>query len=110
MNGLHARDDAHLAEARDVARVEMLRMLDAPAQRVALYMMLIEELLEEVERLAVGAIADGVYGDLIAMSDPELRDLSDTRHLRHVQARVVRSVVVRFQHPGAARAEGAVGG
>ncbi|MEZ5420537.1 MAG: hypothetical protein R2708_24780 [Vicinamibacterales bacterium] len=52
-----------LAEARDVGRAQVLGVFDAPAPVLDVGMGL-ECGLEDVERLAVGAVADGVHAEL----------------------------------------------
>src|SRR5712691_1211782 len=53
--------DAELGEARDVLRREQLRMLDARSE--AEWLPHAARLLEGVECLAVGEVADRVHGD-----------------------------------------------
>ena len=63
MNGLHRRDDAKLAEARQVGGIEVLGVLDAPTQ-IGLAGMSGEGFLKDVENDAVAAIADSVDVEL----------------------------------------------
>ena len=58
------------------ARAEVLRVLDAPAQ-VLLSGIRLERALEDVERLAVGAVADRVHAQLITVLDGQPRRLLD---------------------------------
>ena len=53
-------------EARDIGRAQVLRMLDAPAQ-IPLVRMPAKLLFVQVERLAVGAVSDGVHRQLISV-------------------------------------------
>ena len=61
-----------------------------------------------VERLAVGAIADGMDGELVAVLHREPRGLFDLDDLGRLEPLRLRLVRVRRQQPGAARAERAV--
>ena len=63
VNPLHRGDDAERAEARDVGGAEMLRVLDAPAQ-VLLVGLALKTSSKMFERLAIGAVADGVDAEL----------------------------------------------
>ena len=109
MDALHRRDHAELPEARDVGQTEMLRVLDAPTpvlhRRIRL-----EGGLEDVERLAVGTIADGVHTELHAVGGGDGRQLLHLGHWRRVEAAAAGRVAVGREHPGAARAERAVEG
>src|SRR6266540_145856 len=73
---LHGGDDAELAEARDVGRAQVLRVLDAPAD-VLLVGVGLEGGLEDVQGLVVGPVADGVYAELVGVGHGELRGLLD---------------------------------
>ena len=110
MDALHGRDDAQFAEARNIGGVEMLRMLDAPAQ-VLLVGMLVEDALVDIEHFAVGAVADGVDAELMSCRDGDLRGLANIGGILRVHAAAVRAsagIGVRRQQPGAARAERAI--
>ncbi len=107
MDGLHRRDHPELGEARDVLGVEVLGVLDAPAQVRRLGVRR-EGLLVDVEHLAVGAVADGVDAHLVAVLDRELGDLARAVQGEGVEAGRVGAVAVGLQQPGAARAQGAV--
>ena len=82
-------------------------MLDAPAD-VLLVGVRLERRLEDVEGLAVGAIADRVDAELVAVLHRELRGFLDGRHRRRVVPGRVGLVGVGLEQPGAARAERAV--
>ena len=57
------------AEARDVGGAEVLRVLDPPPQILAVLLrMPLERLFEDVQRLAVAAVADGVDRHLVAVA------------------------------------------
>ena len=60
------------------------------------------------ERLAVGAIADRVDAELVAVGHRQPRGLADRLDRRGVEAGAVRLVGVRLEQPRAARAERAV--
>jgi hypothetical protein len=79
VDALHRGDHAELAEARDVGGVEVLRVLDAPAQVLAVRRRP-RTPLEDVERLAVGAVADGVHAELVAVLEASFggRSMSST--------------------------------
>ena len=51
---------------RNVRRIEVLSVFDAPAQ-ILLVGIGLERRLEDVQRLAVGAVADGMHTELIAV-------------------------------------------
>src|ERR1039458_3630651 len=76
MDALHGGDDAELSEARDIGGVEVLRVLDAPAE-VLFIRVCFEGVLEDVEGFAVGAVADGVDAELEAVLDGEFGGLAD---------------------------------
>jgi hypothetical protein len=65
MDSLHRCDYAKLAEAWNIRRVDVLRVLDAPSQVLAcdLWQALVrsEGVFENVENFAIRAIADGVH-------------------------------------------------
>jgi hypothetical protein len=109
VNSLHRGDDAEAAEAWDVGGVDVLRVLDAPAE-VLFVGMRLEGLLEDVERFAIGAVADGVDAELVAVLNGELGGLADVGGIVGVEAGGIGLVVVGGEEPGAARAEGAVDG
>ena len=67
MLALHRRDDTELGKPWDVVWVEMLSMLDAPAE-VPPSQACAERPFEQVERLPIGAVADGVNAQLEAIS------------------------------------------
>ena len=76
MDALHGRDHAQLRKARYVGCAKMLRMLDPPAQGF-LFGMFLEDGLKNVQHFAIGAIADGVHAELIAVRDGKLGGLAD---------------------------------
>src|SRR5574341_2652263 len=65
---LHGRDDAQAGKARLVRRIDVLRVLDAPAE-VPLSRVSLERRLVDVQHLAIGAIANGVGVQLIPVLD-----------------------------------------
>ena len=64
MAGLHRRDDAELLEARNVAHVQDLRVLDTPPLVGSGDAGVGKGLAHPVEDELVAFIADGVEGDL----------------------------------------------
>ena len=66
--------------------------------------MRLERLFEDVQRLAVGAVADRVHAELVPVLDGELRGLADIGGIVRVQAAAVRLIGVRLEQPRAARA------
>ena len=56
---------------RGMSATEMLRVLHAPPQITPGSRVGLERLLEDVERLAIGAIADGVHAQLIVVLQGE---------------------------------------
>ena len=86
VDSLHRGDHAQLAEARDIGGAEVLRMLDAPAQ-VLLVGMRFEGVLEDVERFAIGAVADGVDAQLVPVLDGQLRRLANIGRDRRYSGR-----------------------
>ena len=92
------------------ARRDVLRVLDAPAQVLAVLAVLLERVLVDVQHFAIGAVADGVDADLIAGLERDLRLLAHLLDRRRGQAGAVGLVRVRLEQPGAARSERAVGG
>ena len=76
VDALHGSDDTQLREARNIGGVEMLRMLDAPAE-ACLFGMFFEDGFKDVQHFAIGAIADGVDAKLIAVRDGKLGGFAD---------------------------------
>ena len=109
MDWLHRGNDAERREARDVGGTQQLRVLDAPAQIGSTPAGALERRLVDVQHLAIGAIADGVHGELIALLDREPRHLRQRLHRRPRQPHALRLVGVRLEQPGPARAHGAIG-
>ena len=109
MDALHGGDDAELSEARNVGGVDVLGVLDAPAQ-VLLVGVGFEGVFEDVEGFAVGAIADGVDAELEAVLDGEFGGLADVGGIVGIEAAAIGLVGVGCEQPGAARAEGAIDG
>ena len=107
MDALHRGDHAELAEARNVGGAQVLRVLHAPAQ-ILLLRVRLERLLEDVQRLAIGAVADGVHAQLESVRDGEFGGLANVGRIVGIQARCVGLVGVRFQQPRAARTERAI--
>ena len=70
--------------------------------------MRLERALEDVERFAIGAVADRVHAQLVAMLNRETRRLVDFRDRRRLEPGAFRFVGVRFQQPGSPRAERAI--
>ena len=68
----------------------------------------LERLLEDVQRLAVGAVADRVHAQLKAVLHRQLRGRANVVHRRRVQSGAVWLVGIGLEQPGAARSEGAV--
>ena len=68
VDALHRGDDAEPAEPRDVGGADVLGVLDPPAQLPAVLLrVLLERLLEDVQRLAVAAVADRVHRHLVVV-------------------------------------------
>ncbi len=67
-----------------------------------------ERLLVDVEHLAVGAIADGVHRELVAVAHRELGPAADLLDRLEHEAAAARQVGVGLEQPGAVRAERAV--
>ena len=109
MDALHGGDDAELSEARNIGGVDVLRMLDAPAQ-VLLIGVGLEGVFEDVEGFAIGAVADGVDAELEAVLDGEFGGLAYVGGIVGVEAAAIGLVGVGRQQPGAAGAEGAIDG
>src|SRR5690348_1909865 len=107
MNGLHGRDYAKLSEARNVRRIQVLRVLDPPPQGVR-RRILGEYLLERIERFAIRAVANRMDRKLEAISRRNSSDLHNCAHESYILARNVRCVAVRLEEPCAARAERSV--
>jgi hypothetical protein len=58
VDAFHRGDDAELAEARNVGRAEVLRVLDPPAKLLAVFLrMSLERLFVDVQDLTVATIA-----------------------------------------------------
>ena len=72
MYSLHSGGDTQLGKAWDICRIDVLCMLNAPAQFLTIDAGLFEHALVDVERLAIGALADGMSVDLEAVLDGEL--------------------------------------
>ena len=68
----------------------------------------LERLFEDVQRLAVAAIADRVHRQLIVVLDRQLRDRPDVVERVGVHPARRRQIGVRLEHPRAARSERAV--
>ena len=108
MGGLHRGDQLQRHEARDVLQRDDLRVLDAVAQSLGLRVAAVGRG-EAVQHFAVGAVADRVDADLVALGE-RLVDLGRHGGRRHEQqAAVVRVVGVGLEHRGAAAAQRAVG-
>src|SRR5687767_7760679 len=85
----------------------MLSVLVAPAQ-ILFIGMSFEDSLENVQRLAIGPIADSVNAKLKAMLEREARGFSDLFDACCVQPGAGRQIGVRFEKPGAARSQRAI--
>ena len=111
MRWLHRRNDAELGEARNVGRIDNLRVLDAPA-RLADFPLVrrdgFECLFVKIENHAVGAIADCVRLDLNAAAQCFFEHRPQVFRLFGEITGSVGRVAVRFEQRRAARAERAV--
>ena len=107
MDGLHGGDDAELSEAGDVRGRQVLGMLDAEAD-VLLVRMGFDRLLEDIEHLAVGPVADGVDAELIAVFDGDAGRFPEIGDRIGVQPGRRRQVRIGLQEPGPVGAQGAV--
>src|SRR5439155_10623607 len=96
---LRRHGDAELREAWDVLRREALRVLDPLTQACALPEL--ARLLERVERLAVGAVADRMHADGPSRFGAFANDLGELLAARDLHAAAV-------EHPRGLRAERAV--
>ena len=110
MKRLHRGDDVESGEARDVVRVDELGVLDAEDLRRGLRVRVGAGDLGGVEHQPHGRVADGVGGDAETgrAGLPDQVDefaVLDGRRCRGRRA----AVVVRLEHRGRPRAEGAVG-
>src|SRR5204862_8054924 len=103
VDSLHRSDHPELREPWDVGGRDVLRMLDAPAQRRAVGYAC-RRALVHVEHFAVGAVADRVRRELESVLERERRYLLQARWLFERQARAARQVGVRLEQPGAVRA------
>ena len=79
--------------------VQMLRVFDSPAE-IALRRVRLERLLEDVQRLAVRAVANRVHAELKVVRHRQARGLGDIGDARRVQAGAVRLVGVGLEQPG----------
>ena len=104
---LHRGDDAETAEPGDILQAQMLGVLDAPAD-VLRFGMRLEGFLVDVQVFAVRPVADGVDAELKPVLDRDFRGFLDALDRIRVEADARRQVRVRFEEPGAVRAEGAV--
>ena len=111
----------------------MLRVLDAPAEVLAVYhcgggpapgrahsrvaparargclvLMSLERLLVDVEHLAVAAVANRVHAQLIIVDDREFRRAGHVLERVGVEPTRGRQIAVGLEHPGAARSQRAV--
>ena len=81
MNRLHGRDDTEITKTRDIERIDMLRMLDAPTQGLAVNLQSLPDTFVDVQRLADRAITDRRVKSLTM--------LAPVFQLRSVSARLV---------------------
>src|SRR5260370_32596869 len=111
MDALHGRNHAELAEPRNICGIYVLCVLGARGQ-VLFFGMLAEDALVKVERLAIGAIADGMDTELRVVCDRDFRGLADVCEVFGVEAAAVgragREIGVWLQQPRATRAKGSV--
>ena len=103
MHALHRRDHAELLEARYVSRIDVLCVLDAPAQ-VVLVGIVAEDALVDVEHLTIRAIANRVDVHLIVVLQRDARRRLDRRYRLERQSGARREIRVRLEQPGAVRA------
>ena len=109
VNALHRRNHAEPAKPRNVIAMNVLRVLHAPSKVLAVPVVLPEGLFIDVQHFAVGAVADRMQAQLIAMVDRQLR--GDPRVLHSVslpRPELVDQIGVRRQKPCAARSQRAV--
>ena len=107
MDALHRGEDSQFGEAHDVVGVDVLGVLDPPAE-VVVGARRVEDGLVDVQDLAVGAVADGVRVDLEAVLDRDVGGAGDVRDGFEHEAFGRGHVLVRLQEPRAVRSEGAV--
>ena len=106
VGGLHRGDDLQLGEARDVGGVDQLGVLDPVAEAVAISG---ADFGEAVERLAVGGVADGVDGHLVAEEIGAAEQVLLLGVVDEAETPGAGFVAVGLEEPGAAAAECAVG-
>ncbi len=102
MNALHRGDHTEPGKARDVVRVQVLGVLDAPAQVRLVRVGLVGALIN-VQHLAVGAVADGVHAQLVVVLQGQPRRLFECIHRARVQSGARGQVGVGLEQPGAVR-------
>jgi len=107
MNALHRCNDAEFCEAGDVVTMNMLGVLNPPAE-VAARGVACESLLIDVEHFAVGPVADGVNAQLEVVIDRQAGRLRDAFDGGCVESAAAGEVGVGFQKPGTPRAEGSI--
>ena len=71
MHPLHRSDDAQFGEARDIVRMQMLRMFDSPTpwQRGGI---LFKQLFVNIQYFSIGSVANCMNTDLIVVGDCKL--------------------------------------
>src|SRR5690242_5332660 len=105
MVGLHRGNDPKLFETWNICRIEMLSVLDAPAEIGAIDLMFGEQALKQIEDLAVGPIADGMDAKLIIALQGEFGRSLQRAERQRVVAGAARQIVVRGQQPSPVRAD-----
>ena len=104
MDRLHRGDHAQAGKARNVVRVQVLGVFDAPAAVPIAG----KSLLEEVERFAVRPVADRVNAQLEVVLQRQPGRLLHHLETCRVQAAGLRHVLIGLQQPGAVGSQGAV--
>ena len=90
VHALHRREDAEVGEARDVVGMDVLRVLDPPAE-VIVGAGRVEDGLVDVQDFAVRAVPDGVRVDLETVLDRDVRGPGDVLDRFEHEARPIRA-------------------
>src|SRR5450432_2383539 len=107
---LHGSDDVELGEARDIGAGQVLRVLDT--QAAVTWAVILLDALVEIEDGAIGAIADGVDGDLQAgLVGPLDVSVHLVGFLQFVTSKTTRGgrIIVGRTEPCSGRAESSIG-
>ncbi len=100
MDGLHCGHHPDLGETRDVLRVEVLGVLDPPAQIAGLGNPFIG-LFIDIEGGSVGPIPDGVRAELEAVFEREPRGFAQLLRCDDIETDAAGEISVGFEQPRA---------